>query len=133
MSRNNDLGLLILRLSVGVLMLLHGISKLFHGVGFIEGMLTGMGLPAFFSYGVFVGELLAPIAIIVGYRTRLAAVIFAINCVVAVAMAHAGQLFSLNEFGGWAVELLGLYLFGAVALFFTGAGKIAVSSQNKWD
>lgn len=133
MSRNNDLGLLILRLSVGVLMLLHGISKLFHGVGFIEGMLTGMGLPAFFSYGVFVGELLAPIAIIVGYRTRLAAVIYAINCVVAIAMAHAGQLFSLNEFGGWAVELLGLYLFGAVALFFTGAGKIAVSSQNKWD
>jgi hypothetical protein len=29
------------------------------------------------------------------------------------------DIFTLNEYGGWAVELLGLYLLGAVALFFT--------------
>jgi putative oxidoreductase len=43
------------------------------------------------------------------------------------------QRHTLNEYGGWAVELLGLYLLGAVALFFTGAGKFAVSSSNSWD
>jgi hypothetical protein len=42
---------------------------------------------------------------------------------------HTPKTFTLNEYGGWAVELLGLYLLGAVA-FFTGAGKFAVSSSN---
>ncbi len=114
-------------------MLLHGIAKLVHGLDFIKGMLGSMGLPSFIAYGVLVGEVLAPIAIIAGFRTRIAAAIFAFNCIVAIAMAHAGQLFSMSEHGGWAVELLGLYLFGAVALFFTGAGKYAISSSNNWD
>jgi putative oxidoreductase len=35
-------------------------------------------------------------------------------------LVHINELFTLNEYGGWAVELLGLYLLGAVALFFTG-------------
>ena len=43
----DDAGKLVLRLSVGVLMLLHGIHKLLHGVDGIGGMLAGMGLPAF--------------------------------------------------------------------------------------
>ncbi len=133
MNKNNDLGLLVLRISIGVLMLLHGISKLVYGVDFIKGMLEGMGLPSFFAYGVLVGEVLAPIAILIGYRARIAAAIYAFNCVVAIAMVHSGDLFSLNKFGGWGVELLVLYLFGAVAIFFTGAGKLAVSSSNNWD
>ena len=38
--RNNDLGLLLLRLTIGGLMLFHGIHKLVSGVGFISGMLV---------------------------------------------------------------------------------------------
>ncbi|MBS2097551.1 DoxX family protein [Carboxylicivirga linearis] len=133
MNKNNDLGLLVLRVSLGLLMLLHGIAKLVHGLDFIKGMLSGMGLPSFFAYGVLVGEVLAPIALIAGFRTRIAAAIYAVNCIVAIAMAHSGDIFSLSDHGGWAIELLGLYLFGAVAIFFTGAGKYAVSNQNNWD
>lgn len=133
MNKNNDLGLLVLRISLGLLMLLHGIAKLMYGVDFIKGMLAGMGLPSFIAYGVIVGEVLAPIALLVGFRARIAAAVYAVNCVVAILMAHSGDLFSLNQFGGWGVELLGLYLFGAVAIFFTGAGKLAVSSSNTWD
>lgn len=47
--RNNDLGLLLLRLSVGGLMLFHGIHKLVYGVGFIGGMLAQLGLPSFIA------------------------------------------------------------------------------------
>ncbi len=133
MKKNNDLGLLIIRISIGLLMLLHGISKLIFGIDFIKGMLSGMGLPEFFAYGVLVGEVLAPIFLLAGYRARIAAAIYSINCIVAMLMAHSGDFFSLNDYGGWAVELLGLYLFGAVAIFFTGAGKFAVSKSNKWD
>lgn len=131
--KNNDLGLLILRVSLGLLMLLHGIAKLTHGVDFLEGMFQNLGLPSFFAYSVYIGEVIVPIMMIIGYRTRIASILFALTMVVAVLMAHASDLFILSETGGWAVELQGLYFFGAVALFFTGGGKFAVSSTSKWD
>ncbi|GAA3742801.1 DoxX family protein [Flavobacterium ginsengisoli] len=126
-SKNTDLGLLLLRLSTGGLMLFHGVSKLIHGISFL---VENMGA---FGYAVYIGEVLAPIAILLGFRTRIAAVLLAITCIVAVATAHAQEIFSISDHGGYALELLGLYLFGALALFFTGAGKYAVSKTNKWD
>ena len=133
MKKNADFGLLILRLSIGILMLLHGVAKLTGGVDFIKGLLTNMGLPAFIAYGVIVGEVIAPIAIIIGFRTRLASIIFAFNCLVAALMVHSHEIFSLGKHGEWAVELLGLYFFGAIALIFSGAGKYALSSSKAWD
>jgi putative oxidoreductase len=133
MRKNNDLGLLILRISVSVLMLLHGISKFSGGLEFIKSMLVEKGLPDFIAYGVIVGEVLAPIAILIGFRTRIAAVIYAFNCLVDILMVHSADIFAMADHGGWALELLGLYFFGALALFFTGAGNIAVSKTNKWD
>lgn len=132
MGKNTNLGLLILRLSIGGLMILHGFAKL-KGVAGIQGMLTDSGLPAFLAYGVYVTEIVAPVFIIVGYRTRLASVVYIIGVLFAIFLAHSDELFTLSKYGGWAVELLGLYLFGSVALFFTGGGKIALSSTNKWD
>jgi len=132
-TKNLDLGILIIRISVGLLMLFHGISKLFHGLGFIQGMLEAKGLPGFIAYGALIGEILAPIAILIGFRTRIAALIYAFNMIVAILMVHAGQFFTLSEQGGWALELIGLYFLGALALFFTGAGKYAVSANNTWD
>ncbi|WP_075601598.1 DoxX family protein [Saccharicrinis aurantiacus] len=133
MKKNTDAGLLLIRLSIGLLMLLHGLAKLSGGINFIKGMVSQLGLPQFLAYGVFVGEILAPIAIIIGIRTRLASAVFAINCLVAIFMAHSNDIFSLGKHGGWAIELLGLYLFGALALFFTGGGKYAFSKNNIWD
>jgi putative oxidoreductase len=134
MNKNTDLGLLILRIAVGALMLLHGIAKL-NGVSFIEGMIDGVGLPTFLAYGVYITEIVAPLFIIVGYRTRLASIVFAFGILLAMFLVHSGDIFifSLNQHGGWGVELLGLYLFGSITLFFSGGGKIAVSSANKWD
>lgn len=133
LDKNIDLGLLILRLSVGVLMLLHGISKLMHGADGIGQMLAASDLPSFIAYGVYVGEVIAPLFIIFGYGTRVAAAIFVFNMIVAVGMAHAADVFTLSESGGWAIELQGLYVFGALALMFTGAGKYALSSKRLWD
>jgi len=126
-SKNTDLGLLLLRISTGGLMLFHGVSKLIHGISFL---VENMGA---FGYAVYIGEVLAPIAILIGFRTRIAAVLLAVTCVVAVATAHAQEIFTISEHGGYALELLALYLFGALALFFTGAGKYAVSNKNQWD
>jgi len=133
MRKNNDLGLFILRIAVSFLMLLHGISKFSGGLEFIKSMLAEKGIPDFIAYGVLVGEILAPIAILIGFRTRIAAAIYAFNCLVAVLMAHSAEIFSMGEHGGWAIELLGLYFFGALTLFFTGGGNIAVSKSSQWD
>lgn len=126
-SKNTDLGLLLLRISTGGLMLFHGVSKLIHGISFL---VDNMGA---FGYAVYIGEVLAPIAILLGFRTRIAAVLLAITCVVAIATAHAQDIFTISDHGGYALELLMLYLFGAIALFFTGAGKFALSKNNQWD
>lgn len=132
MNRNITLGLLILRFSIGGLMLLHGIAKLGH-TDAIGGMLSEKGLPAFLSYGVYITEIVAPLLIIIGFRTRLAAAAYVFGTLFALFLAHSSQLFLLNQNGGWELELLGLYTFGGLALFFTGGGKIAASTTNKWD
>lgn len=132
-KKNTDLGLLILRVSLGIMMLLHGVAKLFYGIGFIEQQIVDMGLPVFFAYGVYFGEVVAPLFLIFGVGTRLAAGVFFINCIVAVLMVHSADVFAISEHGGWAIELLGLYFFGALALIFTGGGRYALSSKYLWD
>ncbi|WP_369764863.1 DoxX family protein [Flavobacterium sp. WC2429] len=132
MNKNTNLALLILRISVGALMLFHGIAKL-GGVSFIEGMLGEKGLPSFLAYGVYITEIIAPLLILIGYRIRLASVAYIFGLLFATLLVHTGDLFSLNENGGWQLELIGLYLLGALALFFSGSGKYAISTTNKWD
>lgn len=125
--------LLILRLSLGIMMLLYGFFKLFNGVNEVGLMLTEKGLPYFISYGVIVGEVIAPLMIIIGYRTKIAAILLAFTMVVAILLAHSNDIFSLNSHGGWAIDHQGLFLFGSIALILSGAGKYAVSTKNKWD
>lgn len=130
--KNINLGLLILRVSLGLMMLLHGVAKLGSGVGHIQGMLAEKGFSEFLSYGVFVGEVVAPILMIVGLRTRLAAMIFVVNCIFIILLGPY-NIAELGKYGGWNAELPGLFLFGALALVFTGGGNYAFSTRNKWD
>ncbi|CAN0602292.1 DoxX family protein [Marinobacter sp. M-5] len=123
MLDNADLGKLIIRLTLGGLMLFHGVAKLFHGVGFIEGQLASHGIPAFFAYGVFIGELLAPLMVVLGYQTRIGALLIAFNMLVAIALVHGHELMALGSNGGWALELQGFFLFTAIALMFLGPGR----------
>lgn len=134
LEKNTDAGLLVLRLSIGIMMLLHGISKLVYGVGFIGQTVEAAGLPSFITYGVYIGEVVAPLFIIAGFGTRIAAAVLAFNCFVAAMLVHSAQIFQLDPAtGGWAVELLGLYFFGALTLVFTGGGKYALSDKYLWD
>lgn len=133
MKSKLDIGLLLLRTSIASTMLVYGITKLINGVSFISGLLSNYGLPSVLSYGVYIGEILAPLLIIIGYRTKLAGLIFAINCLVAILMVQLPNFFTLNEFGGWFIGPIVIYFVFGLAMFFTGAGKIALSSTNKWD
>lgn len=125
-SSMDDAGKLVLRLALGVLILLHGIFKLQHGAGFITGMLEKAGLPGALGYLVYVGEVLAPLLVIAGLFTRAGAAIIFVNMVVAIGLVHLGQLFSMTQQGGWALELQGMYLFGALAVMLLGAGRYSL-------
>lgn len=125
-TNTQDAGKLVLRAVLAAMLLFHGISKLHNGIGFIADMLAKAGLPAVIGYGVYIGEVIAPLFILAGLFTRAAAAIIAINMIVAVLLAHTTQFFSINETGGWALELQGMYFFTAIAIALLGAGRYSI-------
>mgnify|MGYP003151644325 FL=1 len=122
----DDFGKLVLRVSLGVLILLHGLFKLQNGIDGIAGMLSSHGLPAFLAYGVYIGEVIAPALVILGVFTRIGALLIAGNMLVAFGLAHLQELFSLGQMGGWALELQGMFLFGSIAVALIGAGRFSI-------
>ena len=133
-SSREDLGRLVLRVALALLLLFHGVSKLMGGVGFITGMLEKMGLPGAIGYLVYVGEVIAPVLILVGVWTRLAALIVAGNMIVAVLLVHTKEFFTMSQTGGWALELQGMYFFAAIALALLGAGRYSLAGRGgKWN
>jgi putative oxidoreductase len=130
MIRSDDTGKLILRLALGILILLHGIAKLSSGVGFVAGMLTSNGLPGVLAYLVYVGEIVAPVLLIIGLYTRPAAWITVINMLVAIWLVHMKDIAVIGKTGGWALELQGMFLFAALAVAFLGAGRFSVGGTG---
>ena len=128
-NTQNDLGRLILRLVLGLLILLHGIAKLRGGMGGIVGLVESHGLPGFLGYGVLIGEVFAPLMLIAGFHARIGAIIIAINMVFAFALVHMGEIGHLNGQGGWALELQGMFLFTAIALALLGPGRYSVNGR----
>jgi len=124
-----DIGKLVLRLTLGILVLFHGIAKLRYGVSGIEDLLRSQGLPALLAYGAFVGELLAPVMVLVGLYARIGALFIAIHMVMAIALAPGSQLADFSESGGWALELQGFFLFTAIAVFLIGPGSFSIDRR----
>ena len=129
-----DTGKLLLRLSLGLMILLHGIAKLMNGPAGVIASVEKVGLPPAFGYLVYVGEVLAPLLVVVGFWTRPAAAVIAINMVFAVYLVHLGQLVQLTKQGGWALELQGMYFFTAVAIALLGAGRYSAGgATGRWN
>ncbi len=121
-KKNEDLGNLLLRTLLASLLMLHGSGNLLSGYAFIKSVMAQSGLPEFLAYAAFIGEILAPIFIIIGYQERIASLFVATTILMAIFTAHVGEIFALNQFGGWAIELQAFYLIGAIVIFFNGAG-----------
>jgi len=131
MSQNSldDLAKLLLRLVLGVLILFHGWAKLRHGIGGIEAMLAVRGLPSFLAWGVYLGEVVAPLLLILGVYTRLAAALILVNMLVALFLAHSGHFTAFTSSGGWRLELQAMFLVAALAVLLQGAGRHALGGR----
>ena len=131
---NSDFGKMLLRVSVGALLLFHGVYKLEHGYDFVESMLLKASLPGYLSHGILVGELLAPLLMVAGIYTRPAALVQTFVMIMAVYLVHSKELLTISEHGGYALELQALYLFGSLAVFFFGPGRFSISrGVGLWD
>ena len=64
-SNNNNgvhIGILLLRIVIGGILLFHGISKL-HDISFVKIQLVNHALPSIWAYGVYIGEIVAPVSL----------------------------------------------------------------------
>lgn len=133
-ARQDDLAKLLLRATLAILILMHGVAKLTGGVGFIAGMLAKLGLPSAIGYLVYVGEVIAPLLILIGFWTRPAALVVAINMIVAVLLVHTPELLTRTKTGGWALELQAMFFIAAVVVALQGAGRFSLGGvHGKWN
>ncbi len=131
----SDVGKLILRLAVAILLAFHGFSKLRHGIAWMAGPLQAHHLPTFLSYGVFVAEVIAPLLLIIGFLTRPAALVIAFELSMALYLVVGEKTFEIvPQTGAIGGELNFLYIFAALAIAFLGSGRFALSKgQGRWD
>ena len=121
-----DLGLLLLRIAVAVVVIFHGFYKLKHGVAWIGGPLGRVGLPAWLAYGTFIAEVVAPVLLIVGYLARWAALVISFDMFMAVVLVLRPRLLTINQGGGgWGIELEALICLSALTIVIAGTGRFA--------
>ncbi len=85
-------------------------------------------LPQFLAFGVYIGELIAPLFIILGLYARVAAVIVAFNMLVAMYLAY-GFSFGLAKYGGLAMESPLIFFMMAISIAFLGSGKFSINNR----
>lgn len=124
-----DIGQLILRLALGIIVLPHGWQKLKNPAG-LTGVLQHLRLPAatLFAWLVALLETVGAVLLIVGLATRLMALGFVVDMLVAIVAVRIGmgkaRFTSTPDAQGWEFEFALLAI--ALALVFTGAGRLAI-------
>lgn len=126
-SGDDAIGKLVLRLTLGSFMLFHGIAKILNSgsLEFIKGQLTQFDLTPYLAYGVFLGEVVASLLIILGIFSRFGGLLVVGNMIFAIFLVHQDELLDLNKHGGWALELQGFYLLCGLTVFLIGSGRFA--------
>lgn len=121
-----SVGLLILRLAVGVVFIAHGGHKLFvRGVPSVMGFLAELGItpPEVWAWILTVGELAGGAGLILGALMRFAASLTAWTMIVAIGTVLWARGFFVPGYE-FALTLLG----ASVALQFTGPGRYSIDS-----
>ncbi len=110
----------------------HGVHKMLTGIAPIEAMVVAHNLPSVLAYGVYLGEIVGPVMLILGLFARIGATLIVINMAMAVVLAGLGQLGAFNPMGGYALELEAFYLFGALSVALLGAGGYSIAG-GRWN
>ncbi len=118
--------LLAARVLLGALFLMAGLGKLGNVDGFAGYMASG-GIPAFLAWPVILFEILAGLALIIGFQTRIAALALAGFCLLSGLMYH----FDPSDQMQTTMLLKNLALTGGyLALAVAGAGTLALDARR---
>lgn len=118
-----DFGLLLMRIGFSAGLLTHGYGKFLKIVqgNFDFGDPIGIGPTASLILAA-IGEFIAPILVILGWKTRLVTLFPTITMLVAFVIAHDGDPFAKKE------KAL-MYLIAFLTLYFTGPGKYSLGKE----
>jgi putative oxidoreductase len=115
-------GLLVLRLVLGLIFFSHGYPKLAHSSTGMQGFFVQHELPAYFVYVAGVLEVFGGILLVLGLFTRGAALLLAIEMGVAIWKVHsAGGIYAVHDY-----EFPLAMLAGSFALATVGAGSLSL-------
>lgn len=99
LSSFQPLGLLVLRIAVGLIFLTHGYPKLTRSAAAMQGMFVQHGLPAQLVYVAGVLETFGGVLLILGLFARPAALLLALEMGVAIVKVHSGRgIMALHEY-----------------------------------
>jgi putative oxidoreductase len=133
--KNQNIGILILRIAMGTMMILHGLMKIAGGIEFIQKL---GGLPPFvpnnstlhliLGFLVVIIEIAGGIGILTGYQFRIA-------CVLLILVLLSGftyHLGSVKDFSSlmrntWPLEIAFVF----IALYFIGPGKKSIVKNRQ--
>lgn len=118
-----DIGLAFFRITTSVMMMTHGYGKFMKLISgnFEFGDPIGIGAaPSLFL--AVIGEFICPILIIIGFKTRFAAIPVAITMAVAAFIAHAADPFGTKE------KAL-FYLVAFITIALLGPGKFSIDKK----
>jgi len=136
-ATDRDLGSLVIRVTLGIIIFPHGAQKLlgwFGGYGFngTMGFFTDqLGVPALLALLVILAESLGSLALVAGFLTRLSAFGIGASMTGAILMVHASNGFFMNWYGAQAGEGFEYHLLVlgmALALIIKGGGRYAVDA-----
>ncbi|ASN06416.1 DoxX family protein [Virgibacillus necropolis] len=116
MISKDEIGVIILRVFLGLTFFLHGLDKFQGGIGNTVGFFESLGIPGFVAYVVALIELIGGIAMILGIGTKVISILFALIMVGAIIKAK----FAAGFLGGYEIDLALL----VISIF------LAVSNRN---
>jgi uncharacterized membrane protein YphA (DoxX/SURF4 family) len=122
MKRREDIGLLLLRVVLGLVFLVHGRAKFQGGIEKTVGFFATLGLPGFLAYVVAVIELVGGLLMILGLGTRVISALFALVMLGAILTAKL----SAGFLGGYELDLI--LLAASVCLLLAGSTMWACDS-----
>lgn len=122
-SRYNNFALLVLRVGLSGMMLTHGIPKIERLFNTPVEFPDPLGIGALWSLLLtLLGEVVAPILIIIGLKSRHSSIVALITMLVAAFVVHANDPFGKKE------KAL-LYALGFLVVFLAGPGKFSIDKN----
>jgi putative oxidoreductase len=132
LSALQPLGLLVLRVSLGLIFFSHGYPKLAHSGAGMQEFFVQHGLPGYFVYISGVLEVFGALLLVLGLFTRVTALLLAIEMGVAIWKVHStGSYLAVHNYefplavlaGSFALSAVGAGFASLDYLLFEGGGS----------